>query len=356
MERRKFIQIAGASVAAFAVPAFSRGQNKQKANAGAEAIASSPWRTVEVTTSVKLHGEAAGKIWLPLPIAKTSYQEHLDTMWNGNFSRAGILKDDAYGACFFYGEWSKPGVIELNTTLRLRIRDRTGVEKAPASEAEVYLKPSKHVPVDGMVKTTSLKIVGKQHDNDRKARDIYEWMVENTSRDKSVRGCGAGDIKPMLETNHLEGKCADLSSLFVGLCRASGVPAREVFGLRVLPSKLSKSIGKEGDVSGAQHCRAEYYSTKQGGWIPVDPADVRKVILEESMTLQDGKVEGLRQKLFGFWEMNWIAFNSARDFTLPPQSGELVNYMMYPYYAAGNTRKDGMDPKNFEYSILAKEA
>jgi transglutaminase-like putative cysteine protease len=141
----------------------------------------------------------------------------------------------------------------------------------------------------------------------------------------------------------------------VGLCRATGIPAREVFGLRVAHSKLSKSIGKEGDVSGGQHCRAEFFSASRGGWVPVDPADVRKVILEESLSLESPHVNELRKKFFGFWEMNWVAFNSARDFLLPPSPGTAVNYLMYPYYAAGSFIKDGMDPKDFQYTILAKE-
>jgi len=32
--------------------------------------------------------------------------------------------------------------------------------------------------------------------------------------------------------------------------------------------------------SKAQHCRAELYA-QNTGWIPVDPADVRKVVLEK---------------------------------------------------------------------------
>ena len=46
---------------------------------------------------------------------------------------------------------------------------------------------------------------------------IYEWIVENTFRDPKVRGCGRGDIRSMLETRNLGGKCADLNALYVAL-------------------------------------------------------------------------------------------------------------------------------------------
>ena len=55
------------------------------------------------------------------------------------------------------------------------------------------------------------------------------------------------------------------------------------------------------------------------GWFPIDPADVRKVVLEESLPIDSDKVKALRERLFGNWEMNWVGFNCARDFTLPGQ-------------------------------------
>src|SRR5207248_168031 len=113
-----------------------------------------------------------------------------------------------------------------------------------------------------------------------KARALYEWIVENTFRDPKVRGCGLGDIKTMLDTRYFGGKCADLNALFVGLARAVKIPARDVYGARCADSAEFKSLGKSGDISKAQHCRAEFYLNGYG-WVPVDPADVRKVILEE---------------------------------------------------------------------------
>ena len=64
-------------------------------------------------------------------------------------------------------------------------------------------------------------------------------MIDQCPRDPKVRGCGVGDIRPMLETGDLGGKCADINALFVGLVKASGVPARDVYGIRVGPSELS---------------------------------------------------------------------------------------------------------------------
>ena len=157
------------------------------------------------------------------------------------------------------------------------------------------------IPTDGIVKETSRQIVeGAANDFD-KARLIYDWVVANTVRDPSTRGCGSGDIGAMLRTGELRGKCADINALFVGLARAAGLPARDLYGLRIAPSQFGlKSLGANSAmVTKAQHCRAEVFLTGFG-WTPVDPADVRKFMLEEvegGLPAGDPKVAVVRELL-----------------------------------------------------------
>ena len=185
--------------------------------------------------------------------------------------------------------------------------------------------------------------------------------MANCYGEPTVRGCGEGDIKTMLETNNLSGKCGDLNALFVGLARSIGIPARDVYGIRVADSRLGyKSLGKSGDITKAQHCRAEFYLAGYG-WVPVDPADVRKVVLEESggLPLNDAKVEAARKRLFGSWEMNWLAFNYAHDVQLPGDTKNQIGFFMYPnakVVEQGKTeRLDSLDPDNFKYKITSRE-
>jgi transglutaminase-like putative cysteine protease len=230
---------------------------------------------------------------------------------------------------------------------------------SPASLAP-FLQPTALIPVDGIVKKTSLEITRDAADDLSKARAIYDWIVDNTTRDPSVRGCGVGDIRFMLESNDLRGKCADLNALFVGLARASGLPARDVYGIRVGKSALGyRSLGTSSDViTTAQHCRAEVFLTGFG-WTPVDPADVRKVVLEEppgSLSLSDAKVVSARQRLFGSWEMNWMAYNTGQDVTLPGATTRgMVPFLMYPQAETGGRRVDSLDPEHFTYRITARE-
>jgi transglutaminase-like putative cysteine protease len=163
----------------------------------------------------------------------------------------------------------------------------------------------------------------------------------------------------MLETKDLGGKCADLNALFVGLARAAGLPARDVYGIRVAKSELGyKSLGPSTEfVTKAQHCRAEVY-LGDFGWVPADPADVRKVVLEEppgNRPLDDDMVKKARVRLFGSWEMNWIAYNFAHDVALPGSHGAPIGFLMYPQAETADGRLDCLDPDGFEYEIKSKE-
>jgi transglutaminase-like putative cysteine protease len=144
----------------------------------------------------------------------------------------------------------------------------------------------------------------------------------------------------------------------VGLARAVKIPARDVYGVRCAESAEFKSLGKGGDISKAQHCRAEFYADGHG-WVPVDPADVRKVILEEGgglpAGLADPKAQRARAKLFGGWEMNWLAYNYGHDVRLPNSADVPLPFLMYPQAETAEGRKDSLDPASFKYQITARE-
>jgi transglutaminase-like putative cysteine protease len=215
------------------------------------------------------------------------------------------------------------------------------------------------VPTDGLVRQQALEITQGKTTDIEKARAIYDWICDNTFRNPKTRGCGVGDIRYMLETRDLGGKCADLNALFVGLARAAGLPARHIYGLRVAKSDLGyKSLGPSTEnVTHGQHCRDEVW-LEQYGWVPVDPADVRKVVLEEppgNLALNDEKVEKCRARLFGSWEMNWMAYNMGQDVALPGSKGPTVNYFMYPQGETAEGRLDPFDDQNFKYEITSKE-
>jgi transglutaminase-like putative cysteine protease len=357
MNRRQFLQ---SSLAVSALAVLPR-----SGSAGAEADAGA-WRTFEVTTQIDiLKPEGATRVWVPAPLTvERPFQKPLGNTWTSSGGQVTFQTDPKYGAGVLWAEWPAGQTPTLTLTSRVATRDiavnLAGPGSAPAEDRAVlqkYLQPSAFIPTDGIVKETSDGIVKNAQTPIEKARAIYEWIVDYTHRDGKVRGCGLGDIRFMLETKNLGGKCADLSALFVGLARAAGVPARDVYGIRVADSKLGyKSLGKSGDITKAQHCRAEFYLDGHG-WVPVDPADVRKVVLEEDggKPLQDPMVVAARRRLFGSWEMNWMAYNTASDLALPGSDRGAVPFLMYPQSETTEGRLDSYDPENFRYRITTKE-
>jgi transglutaminase-like putative cysteine protease len=334
------------------------------------ALAAEGWRTFEITTHVEvINPSGVSRTWVPLPLVlETDWQRTISNSWSGNASQAAIQSDGKYGAAMLSAEWGASvhdPVIEVTSRVMLRDRavdlSRPGRSGARLNAAEhaFYTAPTDLIPTDGIVRETAHEATKGARGDVAKARAIYEWVVENTFRDPKTRGCGWGDIKSMLETKNLGGKCGDLNAMFVGLARAAGVPARDVYGVRVAKSKYGyKSLGAGSpDISKAQHCRAEFFA--QGyGWVPVDPADVRKVMLEEpprNLPIDDPKVVAARKRLFGSWEMNWMAFNTAHDVTLPGASGKKLPYLMYVNAESGGEMRDQLDPPAVRYKITAKE-
>jgi len=327
------------------------------------------WRKFEVTTLVEIVKPThKAQAWLPLPaVAEPGWTRPLGNEWTTNAKSAVLTRDSKYGAQMLHVEWvDGEGAPVAEVVSRIATRDRSvdlanRIAVAPLSEAErnLYTSSTDLMPTDGVVKATADKIVGWAFSDVEKARRIYEWIVDNTFRDPKTRGCGIGDIASMLKTGDLGGKCADLNALYVGLARAVGLPARDVYGIRIAPSRFGyKSLGAGSEiVSKAQHCRAEVFLSGFG-WTPVDPADVRKVVLEEppgQLALDDPKVMAARKTLFGAWEMNWLAYNFAHDVELPGSSGPRIGFLMYPQAEVDGERLDSLDPDGFKYVITAKQ-
>jgi len=360
MKRRDFLRSAG--IVSASLPFL-------KADAlFAGALATRGWRTFEITTRIEvLKPSGTTRIWAPTAlISHTPFQRTFSNSFFAEGGTAKFLKTKIDALGMIAAEYPAGARPTLTVTSRVATKDIAvdlfapgGAPREGHAELQHYLRPTKLLPTDGIVKQTATEITSGSMTDIEKARAIYDWIVKNTFRDPKTRGCGLGDIRFMLESRNLGGKCADLNALYVGLARAAGLPARDVYGIRVAKSQLGyKSLGASSEnVTKAQHCRAEVY-LHDYGWVPVDPADVRKVVLEEppgNRSLDDDMVKQARARLFGSWEMNWIAFNFAHDVPLPGANGKPIGYFMYPQAETAEGRLDQMDPDGFKYEITSTE-
>jgi transglutaminase-like putative cysteine protease len=363
--RRTFLSNSAVALASTAWPAINfaaTGDAAERKFAPVPGV----WRTFEVTTRVDI-AKPAGvtKLWLPIPSVNTDWQISSVNSYSSN-GQTRIEDDDHYGARMLYVEFAEneqQPFVELTSRIQTQNRAQDWSKKVPVEDAgslKAWLQPTRLMPTDGIVRKTALEATQGARTDVEKAQRLFDWIVTNTYREPKVRGCGEGDIKAMLETQNLGGKCADLNALFVGMCRSIGLPARDVYGLRVAPSAFGyKELGgNSASLKGAQHCRAEVY-LRGHGWVAMDPADVAKVMRQETpewiKTAANPVVAPVNKALFGGWEGNWMAYNVAHDVKLPNSTGPKMGFLMYPIAENANGRIDSYAPDDFKYQISAKE-
>ncbi len=288
------------------------------------------------------------RLWVPYPFSDEN-QLISGILVKGDYAESAVYSDCRYSTPILYARWA-PGASSRKLTLKFEVQRREVVQRDfPGAEGAwnradfaAFLEPSSLGPIDGEVGRLADRItVGKRGVRD-KAKAIYDWVCENMYRDPATCGCGTGDVCALLQKPG--GKCTDIHSVFVALCRAAGVPARELFGLRLGRREVV-------DITKWQHCWAEFYLPGYG-WVPVDPADVRKMMLKHDLKLKDAETRKYRDYFWGAWDPYRVRLAIGRDLILnPPQQGEALNNFGYPYAEVGGRALDWLDPKNFKYKF-----
>src|SRR3989338_6641061 len=276
-------------------------------------------REGEITFKIKITAPKESRdvrMWIPYPVSDDE-QTIEDVRIDGNFSYSGIYRQKRGGDLALYAEWSRP-LKDRFLVFKFRAKAIERVKKDfPATESEVpveikeYLKGSEFIPTDGKVKEVALSIIKDKNGTLEKARAVYDWVVDNTFRDPNINGCGTGDVERILLEKG--GKCADISSIFVALARASDVPAREVYGLR---------LGKKAE-------------------------EVKKEMSTEK--LDKNEIKRYRDYFFGAVDEYRIALSrGGKGYHLSPsQKDKSLSYFMYPYAE--------IDGKGVEWLAAQKE-
>jgi transglutaminase-like putative cysteine protease len=227
----------------------------------------------------------------------------------------------------------------IPVTIRFKVRrveESADLEKAQANIQEPagpafagYLGPDRLVPIDGQIKLVSSKVGDPDGSSYEQARAIYDYVIANMSYDKSGKGWGRGDA--IYACNVKRGNCTDFHSLFIAIARSRGIPARFTIGFPL-------GAPSAGEIAG-YHCWAEFYAG--GQWIPVDASEA-------------WKHPQLHQYYFGHLDADRVAFTMGRDLVLNPrQSGEPVNFLIYPYVEVdGNPLPKEQIKNQFEYTAV----
>ena len=363
IDRRELLKAGLAVSAAAALPNAARAEADFAPQPGA-------WRSFQVLTRLEIKADGKTQAWIPVPaVNEPDWFKSLGSTWTSN-GRAALVREPKYGAEMLHVEWTdgeKNPVVEVTSRIatrdraidlekpgraacRFRQRNATATRKAPNS---FPLTASSSKPPTRSSPMRMPRPISRRH------APFTSGSSTTHSATPRCAAAASATSRPCSGRGNLGGKCADLNALYVGLARAAGLPARDVYGIRVAPSKFGyKSLGTGSAViTKAQHCRSEVYLAGFG-WVPVDAADVRKVVLEEpptNLAIDDPKVVAARKALFGSWETNWLAYNFAHDVALPGSRGPKLGFLMYPQAETASMRLDCLDPDNFKYTITAKE-
>ena len=135
-----------------------------------------------------------------------------------------------------------------------------------------YLEATEEIQADhARIRSRARRIVRRKRDPVEQARAVNRWVYRH------VEGAEFSNYETALDVLvHLEGDCTEHALLFVALCRAAGLPAREVSGL-VYAGPAERAFG--------MHRWAQVYV---GAWVDVDPtlnqfpADATHIVLDTS--------------------------------------------------------------------------
>ncbi len=267
------------------------------------------------------------RMWMPLP-ADNNHQRvrstKIESPWPHRETR------DSHGNRFVYIE---PGT---NETGAAEVVVRCAVERFPVLKPEKpegppgtspdpqrYLGPQRRIPLGGRIRTLADQESRGLRTDAHTIRAFYDYVLRTMRYSKHGEGWGRGDALWACDARY--GNCTDFHSLFIGMARSQGIPARFVIGFPIPVEKEEAEIG-------GYHCWAEAYDRIRG-WLPVDASEAWK-----SKRFDD---------YFGRIPSDRIEFTVGRDLLLEPrQQGEPLNFFIYPYVEA-----DGQPVNNVGWKV-----
>lgn len=299
------------------------------------------------------------KLWLPVP-QSDEYQSITRVEYDAPDATA-ELTTDSDGGKQLYIEWSEstpPEKRKVSLSYHLYRRaavHNEAIDSIPAKTVDAkalglerYLEPTywSGDPQSGIIKETADEIVKayKAETVYEKAFAIYDWMCDNLTRYDDVSKPLKGEIPLILESMKAN-TCIEVSAVFSALCRAEGIPARCLYGLRFINANGIPSV----------NCRAEFYLPEYG-WVSADPAlAIKQSWGHESEYLgpnapERALWEDIKDKYWVNAEENWICLNKGHDVWLDPKQetppGEDYLEVLNPdrsinYYALPYAEYDG---------------
>jgi len=265
---------------------------------------------VDLTSIPAALGESV-QLWVPMPFEDSAQQVlsvEVDTALAHQEDR------DDLGNRIASLEWVGPAAPGDEVVFRYTVKRAPSIG-IPADSVSAshdaptrYLSAARKIPLAGIIAKLGAQEARGHSSDGEKIRAFYDYVYKNMRYAKTGVGWGQGDAVWACESKY--GNCTDFHSVFLGMARSQGIPARFVIGFPISSEK------SEGGVSG-YHCWAEAWDPARG-WLPIDASEAWKARQADAF--------------FGKLPSDRIAFTIGRDLTLTPkQQADPLNYFVYPY-------------------------
>lgn len=290
---------------------------------------------IDMTDADKYPAGKAAQVWLPVPQSDDSQNISKSTVyWKAKTATKAELNKDSADNKVLYLMWDE-SVDPSKRTAELSFHcsrhevvvpdDIASMEQGSidTSKFAAYLKETKRSGslTSGIVKETAEKAVKEADANTvyEKAQAIYNWVCDNLRANVKTRGLGFSNVPYILE-NRDEIVCgsADVSAVFVALCRAEGIPARNIYGMHLV------SLASYSYKPNCQSCRSQFYLPGYG-WANADATSALDVVFANEDLYRgagakyEAKWTSLKEKNWIAVPASWVTMSTGEDIELSPR-------------------------------------
>lgn len=258
-------------------------------------------------------------VWIPVPVSDDRQTVKLLSVSEPNGS---FTTETKYGNKMYYLQYlpkknSLDDTVKIVFTYQVVLREKSIAEakvlaplpKAkPGEDFQVYLKSNRLIPLKGPI--LELRDAMDLPEQPILAgRKVYDNLINTMVYNYKAPGAGLGDA--IWACDSKTGDCSDYHSVFIGICRSSGIPADHEFGIPLRAARPNAPIKD-------WHCWAKFW-VQGPGWITIDASEA-------------DKHPELKDYLFGTLSSDYLTISHGRDVNMmPKQKGQALNIFADPY-------------------------
>ena len=237
--------------------------NKKQISSSGVILAFGDFQIFDFTLSYFLTNTSSGPVIYEIPLPpETNYQEVFYSQMTPKPIDINI--DDN-------GNWMASYELSQKEELEVTVQGQAKIVSTPKTnhpynqnqDLERFLKPNQYWQSQD---PEIIALANKLKDPER----IYDYVVDQLNYnygdllDGNIERKGA--VKAILEPDR--SVCSEFTDLFVAICRAAGIPAREIEGYAYTNNPKIKPLSLKRDVL---HAWPEYWDEQKNSWVQVDP-------------------------------------------------------------------------------------